>query len=481
MHFINFAPYARFDIMGYRYSRCLQFLYQQSPQLEFFSANSAFEPHCIKTPIYYAMSHNEHTRTKNMTFCVRHHRIYDILRVMKPYSALNPLKVIVVIDMSAGVSARELLSGLFKFVNTEKPWAMRLIQLPAESLSGAISKTIDEEVDGLIVTTSADDETNAAIASANVPTVFVDVRNPLFENRATAVSFVRNDNDGIGTLGAKYLASLGSFNSFGFVPDIEQRAWSVLREKAFVRELGRRGAHARVFTGNSRQMSIDRKNLITWLKRLPKPAAVMAAYDYRATQVCEACKEAGIRIPEQVAIVGVDNDELLCLSTTPSLSSIKPDHVSEGIQAAAELNRLLRLGKRAKRRELFCHVQGIVERESTKAGPPAATLIRRAIALIDENSRTNLMVGSVAARLGVSRRLLERRFREVRGESIHAYILAHRLTIVKHLLRTTKRSIAKIASECGFPSANSLSHIFARSIGCSMREYRNSAMMGMVF
>lgn len=390
-------------------------------------------------------------------------------------SPKNAKKVIVIIDMTASAPARDVLSGIFNFVSSRRPnWLIRLIQLPSESLLTTISKTIDEEVDGMIVTTSAGEAANAAIAASHVPTVFVDVRNPLFEKRRDAVSFVRNDNEGIGAAGAKYLASLGSFNSFGFVPDAEQRAWSVLREKAFTRAVAARGTRAHVFARSSLQMAEDRKSLVAWLKRLPKPAAVMAAYDYRATQVCEACAEAGLRIPEQVAVIGVDNDELLCLSTTPPLSSVKPDHVDEGFQAGMELVRLFRLGSRAKRREMFCRIQGVVERDSTKPGPPSAALIRRAIAFIDANAKTNLLVDTVASGLGVSRRLLERRFRESRNESIHVYILSRRIAIVKHLLRTTRRSSAKIASECGFPNANSLSHIFARVVGSSMRDYRRS-------
>lgn len=384
-------------------------------------------------------------------------------------------KVAVLIDISAGASARDVLSGIFKFVNAGHDWSLRLIQLPSETPLSAIGNSIDRKIDGLIVTSAADDAANQAIAKAGVPIVFVDVRHPLFERREASVSFVRNDNEGIGALGARYLANLGGFNSFGFVPDVDGRAWSKLREKAFVQEVKANRGKPHVFGNGSKQMDEDRRNLVVWLRRLPKPAAVMAAFDYRAVQVREACAEAKLHIPEQVALLGVDNDELLCLSANPPLSSVRADHVAEGFQAAAELHRLFRLGVRAKRREIFCRTHGVVERESTKAGPPTAALIRRAVAFIDANARSNLRVGTVADALGVSRRLLEKRFREVRGETLHGYILAKRLSIVRHLLKTTRRTSAKIAAECGFPNANALSHIFARETGLSMRDYRSSA------
>ena len=379
------------------------------------------------------------------------------------------------IDISAGASARDVLSGIFKFVNAGHDWTLRLIQLPSETPLSAIGSEIDREIDGLIVTSAADETTNRAIAQAKAPTVFVDVRHPLFEQRTSSVSFVRNDNEGIGALGARYLANLGGFNSFGFVPDVDGRAWSTLREKAFVQEVRSNRGRPYVFRSGSNQVDEDRRNLVVWLRRLPKPAAVMSAFDYRAVQVREACAEAKLHLPAHVALIGVDNDELLCLSTNPPLSSVRADHVAEGFQAAVELQRLFRLGARAKRREMFCRAHGVVERESTKAGPPTATLIRRAVAFIDANARTNLRVGTVADALGVSRRLLEKRFSEVRGETLHGYILAKRLSIVRHLLKTTGRTSAKIAAECGFPNANALSHIFARETGQSMRDYRSSA------
>ena len=387
--------------------------------------------------------------------------------------ALRKKNVFVVIDMSAGISAREVLSGIFKFVNAGCPWTLRLIQLPGESLAATVAGGLEKSVDGLIVTCESDDLSNRMIAAAtDVPAVFVDVRNDLFEGRGRRTAFVRNDNESVGAAAAGYLASLGDFNAFGFVPDIDGRPWSTLREQAFRRTLERRGRVVRTFDGGSKHPAEDLSRMVAWLRTLPKPAALMAAYDFRATQVCEACACAGFRMPGQVALIGVDNDELLCTSVTPALSSVRPDHVREGWLGAVELDRLFRLGRRAARREVFCRISGIVGRDSTRPGPPSAALIRRAIAFIDANVHSNMRVTDVAANLGVSRRLLERRFREIRGETINDCILARRLAVVKRLLKTTRRSCAKIAVECGFPNANYLSHLFARKTGLSMRAWR---------
>ena len=391
---------------------------------------------------------------------------------MPKWNQIDRKKVFVVVDMSAGLPAREVLSGIFTFANTGHPWSLRLIQLPSDSLATAVNGAFDENVDGLIVTCESDSVSTELIAAAHVPAVFVHVRNALFEKKNSKTAFIRNDDEGIGKAGARYLSSLGNVNAYGFVPDVEGRIWSTLRERAFRAELEKGGRIVQTFTNGSNRPAEDQANLVLWLKQLPKPCALMAAYDYRATHVADACQEAGLSIPEQVVLLGVDNDELLCSSTTPPLSSIKPDHVQEGFQAAVALDRLFRLGARAKRYEFLCRMKGIVERESTRPYPPAATLVRRTLTFIGENAHVNLRVGDVAAALGVSRRLLERRFRTIQKESINDCILSQRLAVVKRLLGTTSRSCAKIASECGFPNANYLSHLFKRKTGLSMRQYR---------
>ncbi|MGN0832731.1 MAG: substrate-binding domain-containing protein [Kiritimatiellia bacterium] len=350
---------------------------------------------------------------------------------------------------------------------------MRLIQLPHDSIVSALTQEIDAAIDGIIVTTPMDETSTRLIAQSPIPAVFVDVRNAAFESRAGASAFVRNDNDGVGAAGADYLSSLGAYNSYGFVPNVDNSAWSAQRERAFTRTIKAQGHDLHVFRHGSHQLGEDLRNLSAWLKLLPKPAAVMAAFDYRAVQVSTACAVAKLEIPRQVTLLGVDDDVLLCQSVKPPLSSIKPDHEAEGFRAAAELQRLFRLGKRAKRRETLCRIVGVVERESTKACPPAATLVRRATAFIDGNLKTNLKVDDIAGAVGVSRRLLEQRFREVRSETVHGYILRQRLKLVKSLLKNTRRTSARIARECGFANANSLSHIFRRATGCSMRDYRN--------
>lgn len=389
------------------------------------------------------------------------------------HKRIRPHKVLAVVALENGISAREILSGIFKFINAGHLWALRLVQSSNEFTSSVIDTAAEQGFDGIIATISGAPGSTAALAKVNLPVVLVDIRDRLLERRKKNIAFVWNDNLRIGALGAKYLAGLGKFKSFSFVPATENRLWSSQREKAFVRELNRRRLPCSVFGGGSADTMEDMTNLAAWLRKLPKPAAVMAAWDYRATQVLEACCEYGINVPDDVAILGVDNDELLCCSSSPSLSSVFPDHVDEGFRAAQSLERMMSAKGSPTRSTTCCRVKGVVERESTCAVSPSDTILQRAEEFIARNAKSNLKVKDVVSHVRSSRRLLELRFREKRKTSILAAITERRIAEVKKLLSSTKRSVSQIAAECGFKSASHLSHLFTRTVGRSPREYRS--------
>lgn len=389
-------------------------------------------------------------------------------------SRLRPKRILVVINFAAGASARNLLSGIFRFINGGHLWTLRLIQSDSELTDESVNRYSAEGFDGVILTIVGPKGVPKSLLVSPRPLVAVDVHDLALERRKTGISFVWNDNVRIGTAGARYLISLGKFNSYAFVPKNTGSLWSDRRCRGFVREIEKHSLPCFVFkSGASADVMADRRNLADWLRRLPKPAAVMAAYDWRATQVMDACAEAGIGIPEQVVLLGVDNDEFLCGLTSPSLSSVQPDQETEGYMAAMELDRLMREGKRGRRRTISCRVKGIVERETTRPAKPAESLVRRALEFINMNAKLPLRVEDVVSHLKVSRRLLELRFRESRDMSVLDAINESRLGEVKRLLKGTRRPIAKIAAECGFTSAAALSHLFTRVNGCSMSDYRS--------
>jgi LacI family transcriptional regulator len=213
------------------------------------------------------------------------------------------------------------------------------------------------------------------------------------------------------------------------------------------------------------------EDLLKWLKDIPKPAAVFAANDHRAADVLRTCANGGVRVPDDLAVLGVDDDPIFCVHTRPTLSSIHPDFEAEGYAAAQAMSNLL--ARRATRRRIS--VQGeptVTERVSTAPCSPAGRLVRRVDDLIAEHSKEILNSDMIADALGISRRLLDLRYREVRKTSVFADILATRLAAVRRELRNSRTPIGKITKSCGFNDPASLKRLFKNRYGLSMRAYR---------
>ena len=183
---------------------------------------------------------------------------------------------------------------------------------------------------------------------------------------------------------------------------------------------------------------------------------------------------AGLRIPQDVAVVGVDNDETLCEHTSPALTSIQPDHIEEGRIAAKMLCEMMNGHVTRTVRRIICGVKQIVVRESTPTVSNAGRLVQRAVAYIQENATRGIGVEHVVKHLKCSRRLADLRFRELQGMSILEAIRKVQMDEVGRLLRTTNLSGPAIAAQTGFVSAKHLPERFRAAFGCTMGAYRKS-------
>ena len=263
-------------------------------------------------------------------------------------------------------------------------------------------------------------------------------------------------------------------NSFIFVSAEADTYWSDERKSGFEIRLKEGGkACSVVQTVSNEENDIDMECLAAALAAAPKPCAVFAAWDGKAIQVSNVCSEQGLEVPTQVAILGVDNDELICDYAHPSLSSIKPDHRKVGYTAATELARLLNGRTRTQsRRSVICHGQTVMERESTRALPPASELVRRAIRYIDQYAAEGITARDVVAYLGVSRRLADLRIRQIEHTSLGKLIAERKLKAVAENLIQTDLPLQRIAAECGFTSNKHLQRAFKARFGQSMTAYR---------
>ena len=383
--------------------------------------------------------------------------ICDIIVTMRRQDRVR--NVAVVLKLS-GASGRDLLSGISTYAREHCRWRLRIFSRSEDFTPSALSEIPD--LDGIITSERGVDGMTQVLERSRIPLVVIGMKGEWLSGRSHQLAFVRNDDEDIGRFAASHLYSLGNFRSFGFVPGHERTYWSLLREKGFRSFLRQHGIRTSVCTGR----------LPNWLAALPKPAAVMAAFDERAIEILSACNEAKIRVPQQVAVIGVDNDELLCDFSDPPLSSVLPDHVREGTLAAAELNRMLRSRKPTAASTVLCRDKRIIRRESTAPVAPITHLVDEALRYIRRNATTALRVDDVVRHLGVSRRLADLRFRESGELSLARVFAKARLDEVAKRLKESDAPIGKIASACSFDNLQHLANAFHRRFGMSMSDYR---------
>lgn len=261
---------------------------------------------------------------------------------------------------------------------------------------------------------------------------------------------------------------------FAYVGTPGPERWSEARKRLFKTTLSERGYALSVFREPAATTwHQQEKALATWIRELPKPCGVWTAYDQRAKHVLDACHLAGVTVPDQVQILGVDNESYICEQTVPSLSSLAPDFEGGGFKAAEFLDNALAGRRLTERNTAFKFgLKGVVERLSTSDTNGTARRVAAAHEFIRRHAPSGIGVTDVAASLGVSNRLLEKNYRAVTGRTVIEDLQAERLAHVKEMLRKTTTPIDNIGPFCGFNSPSHLKTLFKRTFGMSMSEFR---------
>ena len=375
----------------------------------------------------------------------------------------------VIVSLSSNSNAmRESIIGVLRFVNSGHDWNLTIIPDPIgvtkEGLTPeAVSAAVKAGIDGVITGVDRDTSGFRALIRSGIPCSLVNHPANWRPNPGCRVALLHNDDVGIGRLGARYLHGKGTFQSYAFIPSPEKCFWSTFRRRGFELELAKHALQPFAF-------SHKRNVLDEWISALPKPAAIMAVSDYYAMNVLESCRRLNFNVPTQVAILGVDNDELYCNTSKPTLSSIHPDHMELGHRAAVELNRLM-TGKLSTKVSFIPPIR-IIERGSTRTIPPSGHLIREGLRFIQNHYNEGITARDVAEHLGVSESLLRLRFRTTHGKSVRDILLDTRLRAVQRMLAHTRKPMSRIAKETGFSSACRLSHFVTERLGLSPGEWR---------
>ena len=203
----------------------------------------------------------------------------------------------------------------------------------------------------------------------------------------------------------------------------------------------------------------------------------MAANDDTAFKLMEVIKASKLKIPADYAILGVDNDTLICENVRPRLSSIQPDFESEGFIAAKVLDEMMQKESPTPVSTIIAGIKRIIRRESTAEISHAGRLIQKAIAYIDAHATDGIDVSDVVAHLGCSRRLADLRFRQLQGRSILETIIERRLTAVQRRLAETRDTIDTITADCGFKNPNYLKNLFKKRFSMTMSEFRKAGSL----
>lgn len=355
-------------------------------------------------------------------------------------------------------AARQLVRGVGEYARRHGPWRIDFDERPsAQSLKSRDLSSFDG-----IIFDGHNAELTAVVRQSGLPAVAVATPNPL-EGIPTVVS----DHEGVGRMAAEHLLDRG-LTQFGYAR-LRPSEFSHPRGKAFVRAVERQGYPCERFEPPA-DVAHGHEALEAWLWALPKPVGILAEEDRRALTIIRTAGRCGLRVPEQVAVIGVNNEELFAELSWPTITSI--DHGAEriGRDAAGLLERMIR-GEQVPRVLIVPPVR-VVERHSTDILAVDDADLAGALRLIRREAAEGLSVEQVLEQVAVSRTTLENRFKAVLGRTIFAEITRVRIERVKTLLRTTDLGLADIAARTGFRYVSHLSKAFRKAAGQTPTQYR---------
>lgn len=378
---------------------------------------------------------------------------------------LKNIPRILVVMPTVEKACRDKLQGILRYAHMNGPWDVQTFD--SHPFNAQLGSLRNWQPDGVIY--GSDHRLRPVSRFSRVASVELDG----FAESADTLSSVHHSSRLIAEAAAEHLLHLG-LTQFGFVGSVPGSPWSETRAGAFVARLALAGHACQTYTPiHPEDWGLEQAHMQAWLEALPKPCGLMVAVDLRAKQVLDTCLAAGIRVPEDVCVVSVDNDETICENTTPTLSSVLPDFEQGGYLAAESLDRQMR-GLLTKPSRITYGVKRVVQRKSSLFIPQSGHLLASALEFIRLNAGAGIRVSDVVHYMNVSRRYAERHFRSVFGHSILEEIQRQRLERVCALLRATNLPIGDIGARCGYGSDIYLKVLFKKTYGMTMREYRNA-------
>ncbi len=385
-------------------------------------------------------------------------------------------KVALLVETSRGYG-RELLRGVMRYARLHGPWGFYLTpgdfvqELPRMRSWGGTG----------IIARIETREVARAILSSGLPTIALGLSDEQLrpDSPLSRLSEVVSDSRGAGRMAAEHLLDRG-FRHYAYV-GAAGGVWSGRRQASFCERIRAAGHEPRVYRlpRSRRAAAWEREQpvLAGWLGSLPRPVGVMACNDDRGRQVLVACRDAGLRVPEEVAVVGVDNDELLCELADPPLSSVALNAEAGGYRAAELLDRMMR-GQSRKPQRLVVEPLHVVARRSTDIVALDDPEVAAAMHFIQDHATEPIGVSDIVEEVMISRRALELRFRKAIGRTLHSEIRRVRLERASRLLVETDMPVTQVAEASGFGRASYLAQSFSQAFSSTPARYRRRMLGG---
>lgn len=383
-------------------------------------------------------------------------------------AARQPLKRVALIFETTNAYARALLIGIGDYVLSHGPWSLHFAELGANDPPPPWLESWDG--DGVIFRGESQ-RIARVIDGLSVPKVDLTPSRLL-----TSVPWVKSDDAAVAHLAAQHFIER-DFREFAFCGN-GRFSWSRRRGERFGQFIRAAGRACHEYTPPRRlpNSDVEVDAIADWLVGLPRPVAVFACYDNRGQQVLEACRRAGLAVPEDVAVLGVDNDEVLCVLSPPPLSSVILNSRRAGWEAAALLALMMR-GERVSEEPLLIPPVGIATRQSSDMLAVGDPKLAAALRYIREHACEGIRVSDVLRHCPMARRALEEKFHRFIGRTPRQEILRVRINRVKELLVGTELPVGEIAERTGF-EPETLSSVFRQETKLAPSEYRRRYGLG---
>ena len=380
------------------------------------------------------------------------------------------IRVLIISDFTESFS-HKLLAGLVDYSRQKEQWIVR--RMPPEykaqiGIQGVIRVAKEWDVNAVIGQFEPTDDIGL-FAENGIVAIAQD-----FKKKFTSIPNITADYLGTGRMAARFFIDRG-FRNYGFF-GMNDVCWSDERCDGFRREVEAAGFGDSFYSYRMQEIDMvwyyQRNRLREWLRMIPKPIAIMACDDNQGANLIEACHGIGIKIPEEVSVIGVDNDETLCSLGSTTLTSIQIDIEEGGRQTAALVERLV-ADPKAPVEDVVLRPVKIVGRMSTAAFATADQQILKALLFIHKNALKKISVSDVMTEAALSRRLLERRFKSVTGKTLYEYITDQKLKYFAEQLADTDEQVINIALSMGENDTKSISRRFKQLYGCTPMEWRD--------